>query len=625
MDKNKYSQLKLLELIINNSKGIIWAIDPDYRLLFANKAFQSALVAAGGKEMSVGQNVLPDEYPKEFLDFWKNSYDKCFNDGHLIVESELPWNDGIHYVENSLSAIKSNNDEVIGLVVTSLDITNRKIAEKEILAAKLIAEESELKFKTLFNLSPDPIFILNKTDSTILDVNNRVESIYGYNHNELIGKPNTIVSAEPEETVKVFQNPINQIPIRYHKKKNNEVFPVEINVSYIEVHNQQIVIANIRDITKRTHDENFLKLYAEKWHTLFDILPVGVSIRNKHGQILEFNSALGKILQISEEGLRNGAYRKWKYLNSDCVEMKPEEIPSYIAMSEQKIVQNVVVGVLKEDGGQIWTEVSVAPIPMSDELFAFVTRDITKRRQDEILINQQNIELKKLDSDKNIFISILSHDLKNPFYSILGFLELLTNNIRTYEVDKIEKQLCIINDSAQKVYNLLEDILTWSLSQSGRIDYSPQSFNYSTLCNEIIEKFKLSLLNKNITLNFYAGGNQMIVADMNMINTVIRNLISNAIKYTNLDGKIDLIVEQMPKYFRFSIKDNGVGMNTETINKLFDISQLNTTKGTLGEHGTGLGLILCKQFIERHGGELSVDSQYGKGSTFSFTIPVISS
>jgi len=623
MNEDKSSQLELLELIMNNSKGIIWAIDPDYRLLFANKAYQSALVLAGGKEMSIGQNVLSDEYPKEFLDFWKNSYDKCFNNGHLIVESELPWNNGIHYIENSLSVIKGNKDEVIGLVVTSLDITNRKIAEKEILAAKFIAEENELMFKTLFNLSPDPIFILDKSNATILDVNSKAESIYGFHRDELIGKPNTIVSAEPEETIKVFQNPVNQIPIRYHKKKSNEIFSVEINASYIEVHKQQIVIANIRDITKRIHDENSIKQCAEKWHTLFDILPVGVSIRNKQGQILEFNAALGKILEITEEGIRNGAYRQRKYLNSDSVEMKPEEIPSYIALNEQRVVQNVVVGVLKEDGGLVWTEVSAAPLPMSDELCAIVTRDITERRRNESLINQQNIELKKLDSDKNIFISILSHDLKNPFHSILGFLELLDNNIRKYDLDKIEKQISIINCSAQKVYHLLEDILTWSLSQSGRIDYSPQPFNYSVLCNEIIDSSKIALFNKNITLNFRADENQMIVADINMLNTVIRNLISNAIKYTNLNGRIDLIVEQMPKYFRFSIKDNGVGMGAETINKLFDITQINSTKGTLGEQGTGLGLIICKQFIEKHGGEFSVNSQYGKGSDFSFTVPVI--
>ncbi len=246
---------------------------------------------------------------------------------------------------------------------------------------------------------------------------------------------------------------------------------------------------------------------------------------------------------------------------------------------------------------------------------------IENKRSNEI-ISEQNIELHKINTDKDRFITILAHDLKSPFNSILGFLDLLTKNIRKYDIDKIEKQLSIVNNSAQKTFRLLEDILMWVRANSGKIPYEPQKLNFATICNEVIENLKLTANTKDITINHFATDEITVFADENMLNTVLRNLVSNSIKFTNKSGRIDIYAETNHKIVTITISDNGIGIEPDTLNKIFEISQKTSTDGTENEKGTGLGLLLCKDFVEIHGGTIWVESELGKGSDFKFTIPL---
>lgn len=241
----------------------------------------------------------------------------------------------------------------------------------------------------------------------------------------------------------------------------------------------------------------------------------------------------------------------------------------------------------------------------------------------EALKEKKKLEasLIKLNADKDRFITILAHDLKSPFNSILGFLNLLTENIRKYDIDKIEKNVIIINNSACNTFRLLEDLLLWVRANSGKIPYEPQKLNFGTICNEVIENLKLTANTKNITIIHFSASEINIFADKNMLNTVLRNLISNSIKFTNKNGRIDIYAEQNQSNITISVTDNGVGINPDTLNKLFDISEKVTTSGTADEMGTGLGLLLCKEFVEKHGGKIWVASELGKGSSFQFTLP----
>jgi PAS domain S-box-containing protein len=244
-----------------------------------------------------------------------------------------------------------------------------------------------------------------------------------------------------------------------------------------------------------------------------------------------------------------------------------------------------------------------------------VSRDIT-------LIKQSEIKLLLLNADKDLFMSILAHDLRNPFNSILGFSELLMDGLRTYDLDTIEKQIGIIHTISQKTYNLLEDLLMWAKSQSGKLDFNPRKIDFSKTCQEIVDNIRTNALSKNISVNYLSTVEIPLSADENMLKIVIRNLLSNAIKFTNPGGHIDITTKQTASYLTVTISDNGVGIAPERVKNLFEISQRITTSGTANEKGTGLGLLLCKEFVEKHSGKIWVESVIGKGSHFKFTLPI---
>lgn len=246
--------------------------------------------------------------------------------------------------------------------------------------------------------------------------------------------------------------------------------------------------------------------------------------------------------------------------------------------------------------------------------------EVVRERTYELM--QRKEELTKLNADKDRFITILAHDLKSPFNSILGFLGLLLENLRGHDIDLIENHLNIVNNSAKNTFNLLEDILIWVRASSGKIPYEPQKIALSTICTEVIESLILTANTKEISITCFSESEIVVFADKNMIKTVLRNLVSNSIKFTNRKGQIDIYAEKTNTDVLITISDNGVGIEPKTQKKLFDISQKISTVGTDDEKGTGLGLLLCREFVEKNGGRIWVESELGKGSEFKFTLPL---
>lgn len=236
-------------------------------------------------------------------------------------------------------------------------------------------------------------------------------------------------------------------------------------------------------------------------------------------------------------------------------------------------------------------------------------------------IQQLYTQLEKLNLDKDRFITILSHDLKSPFTSILGFLELLSEDLNKLDIETIENYVGIINSSAKHTYNLLEDLLMWTRAHSGKIIFKPQYFSLNELYNNVLEVLLPNAEAKDITIKFYSDEEINVYADIDMLKAILRNLISNAIKFTNRGGFVTTTAEKHPSHVTISVTDTGVGIKPDIIKSLFDISKVMTTAGTENEKGSGLGLILCKEFVEKHGGKIWVESEHGKGSTFRFTLP----
>jgi two-component system sensor histidine kinase/response regulator len=253
--------------------------------------------------------------------------------------------------------------------------------------------------------------------------------------------------------------------------------------------------------------------------------------------------------------------------------------------------------------------------------FANVIAVNIENKQQKDIFEVQNNELKKLNIDKDRFISILGHDLKSPFNNILGLSEVLKEDIRKLDIDEIEDIAKNINKSAKITSNFLEDILMWARTQQGSIPFNPQNVSLSATCRNIIEILNPGAYAKNITIYDSSADHTTVYADADMLKTIILNLVSNAIKFTNSGGKITINAEQNSENVEISVSDNGTGISPENLSKLFDISQVLSTTGTAKETGTGLGLLLCKEFVVKHQGKIWVVSEEGKGSTFSFTLP----
>ncbi len=297
------------------------------------------------------------------------------------------------------------------------------------------------------------------------------------------------------------------------------------------------------------------------------------------------------------------------------------------AINEAMLVGNpfdVEVGIITAKGNKLTIQAigkTQYDVKGNPETVIGTFQDITERKQSELIIGKQNEELKKLNTDKDRFITIISHDLKSPFNSILGFLDLLTENIHNYDIDKIEKQLIIVNNSAKNTFKLLEDILMWVRANSGKVSFLPQKIVFNEMCEEIISSLIFNAKAKSITINCIEHENIILSVDIDMFKIILRNLISNAIKYTNENGKISVYAVQTPTDTVITVSDNGIGIDKNNQKKLWSLTEQYTTTGTADESGTGFGLTLCKEFVEKHNGKIWVESELGKGSDFKFTIP----
>ena len=245
-----------------------------------------------------------------------------------------------------------------------------------------------------------------------------------------------------------------------------------------------------------------------------------------------------------------------------------------------------------------------------------------QKRQIEI----KNKKLKESNDTKDKFFSIIAHDLRSPFNVMIGLSNLLSENYEDFSDEERCEIFDSLNKSSKDTFKLVENLLTWSRTQTGTIEYLPENLNLKELVSETMNLLQKQFIKKDIYVLNAIEEDEPIYADKNMLSTVFRNLISNAIKFTPHGGEIiigaDKTKDENDRIItRISVKDNGVGISNEMESKLFDISVNSSTTGTENETGTGLGLVLCEEFIKKHSGKIFVESEVGKGSTFVFTIP----
>jgi signal transduction histidine kinase len=259
-----------------------------------------------------------------------------------------------------------------------------------------------------------------------------------------------------------------------------------------------------------------------------------------------------------------------------------------------------------------------------EEQVAKKTYELTQKQemilqQDEDL-KESNKKLTILNATKDKFFSIIAHDLKNPFNSILGFSELLIEDFKELTEDKKLEFIEAIHDSSRRIYVLLENLLEWASTQTGNIRFHPEVIDMEEVFETNYALIKNKFEEKGIRFNMELSGNTKVFADYNMISTVIRNLMGNAIKFTE-NGEIRAAIRPVDSHIEISISDSGSGIPHKVQERIFEIDHKKSTAGTRGEKGSGLGLLICKEFVLKNGGELFVKSEEGKGTTFTFTVP----
>jgi len=237
-------------------------------------------------------------------------------------------------------------------------------------------------------------------------------------------------------------------------------------------------------------------------------------------------------------------------------------------------------------------------------------------------IKDNELRLIELNATKDKFFSIIAHDLKSPFNSIIGFSEHLVEKVNEKNYHKIDEIAGVILNSSNSAMNLLTNLMTWSHLETGRMPFNPEYFDIATIVGEVLSLIKPTSEHKSIVIENEISTNAQVFADKEMIATVLRNLITNSLKFTEIGGRIKISSVSKNNRLTVSIIDNGIGISKERIDKLFTINENYSTPGTQKEKGTGLGLILCKEFIDKNNGEIWVESSVGVGSSFRFSLPI---
>jgi signal transduction histidine kinase len=282
--------------------------------------------------------------------------------------------------------------------------------------------------------------------------------------------------------------------------------------------------------------------------------------------------------------------------------------------AEELIISNKEQDIKNEENEKRTKELSIANLEQG--------LDISELKQAELEIKLKNEQLEKLNAEKDKFFSIIAHDLRGPFSGFLGFTDLLKTDIYSMSKDELQDTANRMFSSASSLFRLLTNLLEWSIAQRGLTAFEPEVLSLKDLADDSLKLFYDVAKNKGIVLKEKIPEDIFVVADKLMLNTILRNFVSNSIKFTETGGRILITTRISEDKVEISIADTGIGMNQEMLNDLFRIDVKSGRKGTNDEPSTGLGLILCKEFVEKHNGKISVLSEVGKGSLFTFSLPL---
>jgi len=420
---------------------------------------------------------------------------------------------------------------------------------------------------------------------------------------------------EKEKNPNIDKKRTRIIEVELFKKDGSKIY-VSTHLSFIR-DNQGNAIGFqgiTRDITKRKLAEIALLESRMKLNTVVETIPDLLFHFNRDGIFVNFYQT-NKTHQLFIEPSKFIGKSIYEVLDKPLADKIQKAINKTLHKNSYEFEYEVFRDELKYFHARC--------AQLNENEIIIISSDISKLKKSEIQLKQNSEELKQLNADKDRFMQILAHDLRNPFNVLLGFSDLLIRNFKNYDDDLIKYYLDIIKQTSERTYLMLDELLLWSKSQAGKLPFEPSNINLSELIASIYSETKTNAQRKNITIKLSVPDNFQIIADGNMLKTVIRNLVSNAIKFTRKDGEITIDTHLDDSKVVIAIADNGIGISKTDQEKLWNNSNPHSTVGTDNEKGTGLGLLLCKDFVEKHGGKIWVESKEGFGSNFKIQLPLL--
>jgi PAS domain S-box-containing protein len=560
------------------------------------------------KEMYIADlNIQP---PGEL----KRLMGKVLADGSSYFQFVHRLSDGsLRDVEVYSSIIDLHSKRILHSIIH--DITDRKTAET---ALRL----SEMQSKALLDAIPDMIFSINAS-GVFLNFKAALEDLY-VQPEMFIGK--NVREIFPEWFSSLIFEKINlvmatgsldsfeyelAIPARGMQSYECRMIPSSADE----------VIAIVRNVTEKKDFLREIREMAVNARAIMEATDDVFILMYKDGVIIDCNEAHAKRLNTSRLNL----------IGKNVFEMLPAEVAKMRKQLIEQVYETGKAVFFEDTRGGIWNEISVYPIFVQNQRttrVAVFARDITERKKMIALLEEKNRQLseneewlKAANATKDRFFSIIAHDLKSPLNGIMGLSTILKEDARNLDIDSILQYSAMIHASAQNTFNLLEDLLDWARLQQGQIPFEPEIFSVNNLIASILHELGPNAYQKGIALNSSLQEEFRLNADAKMIRTVVENLVSNAIKFTKPSGRITVSVSKTDGTTVLSVQDTGIGMSEESLSKIFNIETSFTTRGTQNEKGTGLGLLLCKEFIDKHHGSIHVESNPGVGTTFTVILP----
>ncbi len=500
------------------------------------------------------------------------------------------------------------------------DITERKHAEE-------LMQLSEERYRTIVDNVGEGVGFVN-ADDRFEFANIAAEEIFGVSSGGLVGLSlEQFVSAELYRSVQketaLRMKGIKSVYELDIRRPNNEIRTIIITAVPLTDKEKGFIgtYGVFRDITTRKEIEKKLKREQYLLHTLMNNIPDHIYFKDCESRFIRINKAHAALFGLGDPELAIG---------KTDFDFFTEEHAHQAYEDEQEIIRTGQS--IRKEEKETWddrpdTWVLTTKMPLTDKdnkiIGTFgISMNIDERKKAEAEIQLKNEELLRINSEKDKFFSIIAHDLRSPFNGFLGLTEIMAEEITTMTMAEIQKYAIVMRTSATNLYSLLGNLLEWSRMQRGLSTFAPKSF---LLMQKILESMVYvleSAVKKEISISYDIPENLEVYADKNMVGGIIRNLVSNAVKFTPKGGNITISAKSVHgNLIEISIKDSGIGMNTNMVDHLFRLDINTSRTGTEGEHSTGLGLILCKDFVEKHGGKLWVESEVEKGSTFRFTLP----